>query len=210
VIRLDAQNGSSPPPESRGTGPGLRLGVDVGGTFTKAVAVEPSPLRLRAQAVVPTTHGHSDGVTAGVGAALEKLIESLGPEARRVVLVAFSTTQAMNALLEGDVARVGVIGIGSPPDLRRARRRTRVGEIALAPGRSLLTEHEFLDATGGLTDASIEAALDRLAGLGCESIAVSGAYAVESPVEELRVAELAAARGLPACAGHELSGAYGL
>ena len=40
----------------------------------------------------------------------------------------------MNALLEGDVARVGVIGIGAAPDLRLARKRTRVGAIKLAPG----------------------------------------------------------------------------
>ena len=56
----------------------------------------------------------------------------------------------MNALLEGDVARVGVIGIGAAPELRRARKRTRVGDVKLAPGRVLHTEHAFLDATRGL------------------------------------------------------------
>ena len=34
----------------------IRIGVDVGGTFTKAVAVETAPLRLLARAVVPTSH----------------------------------------------------------------------------------------------------------------------------------------------------------
>ena len=55
----------------------------------------------------------------------------------------------MNALLEGDVARVGVVGIGAEPELRRARKRTRVGDVKLAPGRVLHTEHAFLDATRG-------------------------------------------------------------
>ena len=39
---------------------------------------------------------------------------------------------------------------------------------------------------------------------------MSGAFAVDDPDAEQRVSERAAAKGLPACAGHELSGAYGL
>jgi len=37
-------------------GGGIRVGVDVGGTFTKAVALTVQPLTLRAHAVVPTSH----------------------------------------------------------------------------------------------------------------------------------------------------------
>ena len=60
----------------------LRVGVDVGGTFTKAVAVVPHPFALRARAVVPTTHHHADGVTAGVAEALAQLFAELGDDAR--------------------------------------------------------------------------------------------------------------------------------
>lgn len=189
---------------------GLRVGVDVGGTFTKAVAVCSGEARLRAARSVPTTHGAIEGVTTGVADALHELLAELGPEREAVEYVAFSTTQAMNALLEGDVARVGVIGIGSPPELRPARRRTRVGTVKLAPGRELRTEHEFLDAGGGLGDAVIDAALAALAERGCEAIAVSGAYSVDDPALELRVAERARGAGLSACCGHELTGTYGL
>jgi N-methylhydantoinase A/oxoprolinase/acetone carboxylase beta subunit len=189
---------------------GLRVGVDVGGTFTKAVAVVPCPFELRAHAVVPTTHDAADGVTAGVAAALTQLLDALGPDARAVELVAFSTTQAMNALLEGDVARVGVVGIGRQPDLRPARKRTAVGSVPLAPGRELRTDHVFLDATGGLSVDEVDAALDRLAAAGCTAIAASGAFAVDAPHAERLVAERARERGLPTCAGHELSAAYGL
>lgn len=189
---------------------GLRVGVDVGGTFTKAVAVEASGLRLRAQAAVPTTHESEHGVGEGLVAALGRLLGELGDDRRRVELVAFSTTQAMNALLEGDVPRVGVVGIGTAPDLRPARKRTRVGRVRLAPGHSLATEHEFLDATRGLSEAQVDTALERLARLGCESVAVSGAFAVDAPEHERLVTERALARALPACAGHELTGTYGL
>jgi N-methylhydantoinase A/oxoprolinase/acetone carboxylase beta subunit len=192
------------------TGAGLRIGVDVGGTFTKAVALDPDGLRMRAQAVVPTTHRAESGVTQGVVEALEDLLARLGEDRSRIALVAFSTTQAMNALLEGDVATVGVVGLGVAPDLRVARRRTKVGEIELAPGRSLHTEHGFLDATRGLDSDTIDETLDRLVGAGCTAVAVSGAFSVDGPEHELAVVERAARLGLPACAGHDLSGAYGL
>ena len=187
----------------------IRIGVDVGGTFTKAVAVETAPLRLLAHAAVPTSH-EAAGVAEGVAAALRNLLEELGDDRRRVALVAFSTTQAMNALLEGDVGRVGVLGIGSQPDLRAARKRTRVGSVALAPGHSLETEHAFIDVTGGIDETRVDAALEILAAAGCASIAVSGALAVDEPCDELLVARCAQARGLPACVGHDLTGAYGL
>src|SRR4051795_10116804 len=188
----------------------LRVGVDVGGTFTKAVAVDPASLELRAQAVVPTTHQGADGVTGGVALALQELLAHPAVSPDVVELVAFSTTQAMNALLEGDVAKVGVVGIGRQPDLRKARKRTEVGEVPLAPGHRLRTEHAFLDATGGLSATEIDYALDRRIAAGCTAIAASGAFAVDAPDHERLVAERARERGLPTCAGHELSAAYGL
>jgi N-methylhydantoinase A/oxoprolinase/acetone carboxylase beta subunit len=188
----------------------LRVGVDVGGTFTKAVAVDSAALRLVAAQAVPTSHGARLGASAGVADALRLLLNSLGPGADAVEYAAFSTTQAMNALLEGDVPRVGVVGIGRAPELRPARKRTRVGAVKLAPGRELETEHEFLDATHGLDNGAIDAAIGRLVEAGCGAVAASGAYAVDDPELELRVADRARAAGLPACCGHELTGAYGL
>jgi N-methylhydantoinase A len=56
---------------------GMRIGVDVGGTFTKAVAIEPAPFALVAEAVVPTSHEHGHGVNAGVGGALSSFFRTL-------------------------------------------------------------------------------------------------------------------------------------
>lgn len=188
----------------------IRVGVDVGGTFTKAVAMSGEPLELVASAAGPTSHGAADGVAAGVATVLGELLDQLGTERSRVELVAYSTTTAMNALLEGDVATVGIVGIGSGADARLARKRTAIGEIALASRRTLSTEHAFLDDAGGLTTDTIDAALDALERAGCSSLAVSGAYSVDDAAAESLVAERARKRGLPACAGHELTGAYGL
>ena len=159
--------------------------------------------------VVPTTSG-DDGVTEGVVAALygvanEVVHTGCGP----VLLVAHSTTQAVNALLQGDTAAVGVLGLGRPPDVRRARKRTRVGTINLAPGRTLRTHHEFV---GGNTiePDDVRAAIERLRDAGADALAVSEAYSVDDPAAERLALDIAADLGMPACAGHELSGLYGL
>ena len=102
------------------------------------------------------------------------------------------------------------LGIGAAPDLRAARKRTQVGSVALAPGHALETEHAFVDATGGLDEHDVDAALATLAAAGCDAVAVSGALAVDDPEAELLAARCAHAHGLPACVGHDLTGAYGL
>ena len=72
-VRLEA---ASPADAGGGAGMRLRVGIDVGGTFTKAVAVCPSTRELRAHAAVPTTHAHEHGVAQGVADALRSLLGS--------------------------------------------------------------------------------------------------------------------------------------
>lgn len=187
----------------------VRVGIDVGGTFTKAVACDVATGRIMCSTVVPTTGGTQD-VTDGVvralyGAADQVAHMGCGP----VVLVAHSTTQAVNALLQGDTAAVGVLGLGRPPDVRRARRRTRVGEIQLAPGRTLQTHHAFVGGSAIGRD-QLREALGSLVRSGAEAICVSEAYGVDDPSLERTALDIAADLEVPACAGHELSGLYGL
>src|SRR5687768_13157565 len=189
----------------------VRLGVDVGGTFTKAVAVDAANGALVARAVVPTTHTADRGIAEGVVRSIELVkreVEErgLGP----VLLVGHSTSLAVNALLEGDLPTVGLIGIGRAPDLGVARRRTEVRELPLAPGRVLVPRYRFLDATAGLPPATIERVLDELVAEGAGAIAVSEAFAVDDASGEIAVLAAARARGLAACGGHELTGLLGL
>ncbi len=189
----------------------VRVGVDVGGTFTKAVACDAITGKVVARSVISTTHTAPLGVAEGVIVALEAVSTDvsrlgLGP----ILLVAHSTTQAVNALLEGDVPVVGVLGIGRRPDLKRARKRTEVGEIRLAPGRLLRTRHAFLDATDELDRRAVATAIRGLMESGAETLCVSEAFGVEDAAAERLALEIAAEIGIPACAGHELSGLYGL
>ncbi|MEA3215339.1 MAG: N-methylhydantoinase [Acidimicrobiia bacterium] len=186
----------------------IRIGVDVGGTFTKAVAFDTTTGTVVADAVVPTTHEHADGVAGGVVEVVSRLAQEVG--AGRVELVTHSTTQAVNALLEGDVATVGMVGMGRAPDLRKARRRTIEPQIQLSDGRPLTTVTAFLDVTRGLDPAIARTTVERLRSEGAQAIAVAEAFAPDDLTNEGAVAEAAAGAGLPVTTSAELTGLYGL
>ncbi len=95
--------------------PGARLGIDVGGTNTDAVVMDPSD-RLLASAKVATT---SD-VTGGIRAAISAVVDELGPEPARprISHAMLGTTHSTNAVLERrDLRRVATIRIGAPATL---------------------------------------------------------------------------------------------
>ncbi|MEY2451641.1 MAG: N-methylhydantoinase [Acidimicrobiaceae bacterium] len=186
----------------------IRVGVDVGGTFTKAIAFDTVAGAVVAQVVVPTTHDHADGVAAGVVDVVTRLAAEVGAD--RVELVTHSTTQAVNALLEGDVATVGLIGMGRHPDLRKARRRTVDLRVELSEGRTLRTLPEFLDVTAGLDPAVAAATIERLRAGGAESIAVAEAFAPDDLSNERIMSAAATAAGLPVTTSAEMTGLYGL
>ncbi|MDP9106145.1 MAG: hydantoinase/oxoprolinase family protein, partial [Candidatus Eremiobacteraeota bacterium] len=108
----------------------LRIGIDVGGTFTDVVAVDAETRAMVASVKVPTTHGHPDGVAAGIVAGLERLLGEHAIDPASIAFIAHSTTQATNALLEGDVAKVGVVSLGGPV----ARLFAQFARFALAEG----------------------------------------------------------------------------
>ena len=187
---------------------GVRVGVDVGGTFTKAVAVDSETGELVARSVVPTTHTAAAGVAEGVVACVAAVAAEVGAEA--VDLVTHSTTQAVNALLEGDVARVGVFGLGRRPDLVKVRRRTSLAGVELSPGKRLPASPVFFDVTDGLDPADVRRELERVIAEGIGAVSVAEAFSPDDDRNELTIVQMAREAGLPACASTELSGLYGL
>lgn len=182
----------------------LRLGIDVGGTFTDVVAVDARTRAVVASVKVPTTHTAPEGVAAGIIAGIEAIFARSGVAAAEVAFIAHSTTQATNALLEGDVANVGVLGLldGFGP---LARLQMRFPQLQLAPGVPFQARFAF--ARGG---DGAHAAIERLRADGVQAIAVSQAFAVDRPDAEIAAAADARALGLYATAGHEVSAMYGL
>ena len=186
----------------------VRIGIDVGGTFTDVVVIDHDTHELIGQLKLPTTHGAREGVALGIINALERAMRhfSLAPD--DVSFIAHSTTQATNALLEGDVARVGVIGCGRGIESLPARQATKVPPIQLTASRELRSLHAFISA--GTDQTAIAQAVDALAGQGAQVIVASAAFGVDNnEIEEAATAQARAA-GLQATSGHEVSSLYGL
>jgi N-methylhydantoinase A/oxoprolinase/acetone carboxylase beta subunit len=188
----------------------FRIGIDVGGTFTHAVALNSETLELAGKAKVPTTHSAPEGVAKGIVQSLQSLLAESKISPAQVVFIAHSTTQATNALLEGDVAAVGILGMAAEPNVWVAKTGTNLGNIELAPGKSLKTFHAFINTTKPPTDQAIKSALQKLIDQGAKAIAISEAFSVDQPDQELRALKIAQDMGLLATAGSEVSQLYGL
>ncbi len=175
----------------------LRIGIDVGGTFTDVVAVDAATRTMIASVKVPTTHDHADGVAAGIVAGLERLLGENAIDPLSIAFIAHSTTQATNALLEGDVAKVGIVTIGGPV----ARAFARFAPFALAEGIRFAPDW---------FDGRDPGVLDALRAAGIESLAVTEPFAVDRPQREAALVGAARASGLAATSGAEVSTQYGL
>lgn len=183
----------------------VRIGIDVGGTFTHAVAVDNVTCEVLSHKVTPTSHSSDQGVAAGILESFRMLQEELGEQAE-VVFLAHSTTQATNALLEGDVAKVGIVGLGQGLEGMKAKSDLQVGDIELSPGKFLRSTLQFVEAKSDAVATAIQAHKDD----GCEALVAAQGFSVDDPSGEKDVMEKAVAAGIPACGTHEMSGLYGL
>ena len=182
----------------------IRVGVDVGGTFTDVVAIDASSRKLLAYVKVPTTHAAPEGVAAGIVEGINRLLSEHGFSPRDVAFIAHSTTQATNSLLEGDVARVGVLGLTDRFGWL-AQVQMRFKALDLAPQVPFAPQFAFAGSSGGM-----QRRVDALCAGGAEVIAVSQAFSVDETAPETSAAEYARSRGLFATCGHDVSSMYGL
>ncbi|HEY3676224.1 MAG TPA: hydantoinase/oxoprolinase family protein [Candidatus Tumulicola sp.] len=182
------------------------MGIDVGGTFTDVVAIDAATRAVVARVKVPTSHDAGEGVAEGIVAGIERLLRESNIAPDEVAFIAHSTTQATNALLEGDLAEVGVVGVVRGTNVL-ARRQMHFGSVDLTEDFKLEPRYAFV--RGG-DRAAMTAAVDRLIGEGAQAIAASEAFGVDRPEYEAGVAEYARSRGVDATTGHDVSATYGL
>jgi N-methylhydantoinase A/oxoprolinase/acetone carboxylase beta subunit len=183
----------------------VRIGIDVGGTFTDVVVIDSESRALVGQLKFPTSHDAREGVALGIVTALERAMQQFHLHPNDVSFIAHSTTQATNALLEGDVANVAVLGIGNGIEALLAKRATKIPPIELAPNKFLTASHNFINHQAG-----IDAAIEALQTNGAQVIVASEAFSVDRTAHEEQVVAKAKAAGLRATSGHEVSSLYGL
>lgn len=188
----------------------IRIGIDVGGTHTKAVAIDNNTHKIIGKYSVKTTHDDEFGVATGVINAFKGCLESNDIKPEEVVFVAHSTTQATNALLEGDVAHVGVIGIvdrGIEGYL--AKKQVQLKDIDLGTGRVIKISNAIINKRD-LTIENIENKINELKSLGAQVLVTSRAFGVDDMSDELMVAKVAKKMGMPITVASDITKLYGL
>ncbi len=185
----------------------VRIGIDVGGTFTHAVAIDHRTLTIAAKACRPTTHKAADGVAEGIWLCLEDLLKTGAFAPEDVVFVAHSTTQATNALLEGDVAAVALVGLVEGVSGAQAKRELSFDDVKITGDKSIPVRPVFF------TPADAEAGVKEFIknpGGPADAFVVAEPFAVDNPDAEKRISAVVADAGFPVTASYEVSGLYGL
>lgn len=187
----------------------IRVGIDVGGTFTKAVAIDVKTGAILSKSTLPTTHKSERGVSEGIVHVLTAILTQSKININDIELISHSTTQAINALLESDTSNVGIIAMGVGPSRKDVIKRTDLHDMS-DTNRNITTFHEFLDTSHLITEDEVSDSIDRLKSRGAEVIVATEAFGVDDPSNELFVMNTSSKRGLPSTGSHELSGVYGL
>ncbi|PBO86181.1 MAG: methylhydantoinase [Thaumarchaeota archaeon] len=188
----------------------IRVGIDVGGTFTKAVAIDAKTGSILSKSTVPTTHSAEKGVSKGIVEALSNILKESKIDVNDIELISHSTTQAINALLESDTSKVGIIAMGVGPSKKDVIKRTNLKGLSGNVNQNIVSFHEFLDTSHLITDEEVEGAILRLKSKGAQVIVATEAFGVDDPSNELFIMNRSTKFNIPSTASHEISGVYGL
>src|ERR1700722_5537434 len=158
-------------PADADAAPEIWIGLDTGGTYTDAVALD-GARRVIASAKALTTHWD---LSLGLGAAIRAVLSALPPQTRRaqISLVSVSTTLATNAVVENRFSPICTLLIGFDDRMveRSDLHRQGTGLIVRVRGGH--------DATGleaePLDEAAVDAAV-REFGSEVEAFAVAASF----------------------------------
>ena len=189
---------------------GVRVGIDVGGTFTDLVALrEDGAIEVRKVVTTP------DDPAVGMFRALDAL--NGGRPRPPIDLLVHGTTIATNALLERTGARVVLVTTHGFEDLLWLRRQDRADLYDLAGDhpaplvarRCVVGVAERMGPGGALeslTDAEVARVVAAVRELEPQAVAVAFLFAFRYPEHERRIAAAlrAAAPGVPVAASHEV------
>ncbi|MGQ3300602.1 hydantoinase/oxoprolinase family protein [Reyranella sp.] len=189
------------------------VGIDVGGTFTDLLAIDPATNEVRLAKVPTTVDNQAIGFMAALAAA--------GLDPALLQAVVHGTTTTTNAVLERKIAKVGLITTKGFRDVLELGRRTRPQAYGLRGTFMPLIDREVrlevperMDADGkvltALDEAAVADAARALLAAGCEAVVIHFLHSYINPVHERRAAEIV--RGLwpnaYVTAGHAILSEY--
>jgi N-methylhydantoinase A len=176
----------------------LRIGIDVGGTFTDGAIWDDNAGRLLFSKVPSTPPTFADGVIAAGLEALSQMDAAFAD----VDHLVHSSTVAANVVAEKKGARVGLIttaGFRDVLEIQRTR-RDRIYDmfyekaVPLVPRELRLEVPERIDAEGKvlvpMDEDAVRKAVAALRAADCQAIAVVFLFSFLNPKHELRVAEI--------------------
>ena len=175
--------------------PSIRLGVDIGGTFTD-VALEVGDKRYTAKGLT-TPRAPEEGVLS----ILRTIAAEAGIQPGDVQLIIHGTTLATNALIERKGARIALLTTEGFRDVIEIRHENRFEQYdinidlppPLVPRRLRLPIRERIDAQGNVLVAleaeSVSLAIDTLIEQKIEAVAVALLHSFTNPDHERQVGE---------------------
>ncbi len=175
----------------------LRVGIDIGGTFTDIVVMDKA-----GRVVVRKVSSTIDDYSIGIGRGLQELLSAHGVDPIRIDEAVHATTVATNAVLERKGARTGLITTAGFRDVLEFR-RVRVPELynlnyikpkPLVPRRLRLEVRERLGPDGEvrvpLDEESVVQAAEFFKREKVGAVAICLLHAYANPEHERRIAEI--------------------
>jgi N-methylhydantoinase A len=176
----------------------VRIGVDVGGTFTDFVLVDNAKGTIRTGKRLTTPHDPSEAILEGV----ERILREAGRSMAEVSDIVHGTTLVTNTVIERKGAKVGLVTTRGFRDAHEMGKEMRYDLYdlffdkpePLVPRRRRVEVAERIDADGQvllpLVESEAAGAAAALVREGVEAVAVCLMHSYRNPVHERRVGEL--------------------
>ena len=171
------------------------IGVDVGGTFTDLVLLDPTSGSVRLAKTLSTLDNQAYGVLQALKDAKAVLSDA--------ALIVHGTTTTTNAVLERKLSKTGLITTEGFRDVLELGRRTRPQPYGMKgvftpviPRDLRLEASERMDASGEvvipLDEEAVSKAASALLDAGCEALVIHFLHSYANPAHERRAAAVAA------------------
>ncbi len=178
----------------------MRVGIDVGGTFTDVVLVDTRTGSFHYTKTPTTHHDLAEGVLKG----LSEILDIAGAAIEDVDYLIHGTTIGTNAIVEGKGARAGLISTAGFEDVLEIRRVARPKEAAfdfnadnpppLVPRYLRKGVKERINSKGNvvtpLDENSVHKAVNFFRDQEVEAIVISLLFSFLNPSHEQRVAQI--------------------